>query len=249
MGIATFPEQMSVFAVLGGSGNVGKAIVRHLVEDSSCSRVVLIGRREVEEFKSTPKVQQHIVDMNQLRNESEVVLKKEGVQACFVAMGVGKPREVSASELENIDVTLPTEFAIAAKSAGVTHMSLLTSAAADINHKPSRLTGTSAGGGLYLHLKGKVEENFKSQGFSSLSIFRPGTLLGNSNTPGFLDWFAPKIRCVLPENYRDIHINDLGGVMVLDAKVALASASNATKTYEGRSLFELVNQLGRNNQS
>ncbi len=36
-----------VFAVLGATGNVGKALVRKLVDDSSVTSVLLIGRREV----------------------------------------------------------------------------------------------------------------------------------------------------------------------------------------------------------
>ena len=56
-----------------------------------------------------------------------------------------------------MDLEIPTAFAQASKSAGcVRHISLLGSVAANPDAKPSRLTGTVAGGGLYLNIKGRV---------------------------------------------------------------------------------------------
>lgn len=64
-------------------------------------------------------------------------------------------------ELERVDLEIPTAFAQASTNAGcVRHISLLGSAGADPNAKPSRLTGTAAGGGLYLGIKGKVRGEF-----------------------------------------------------------------------------------------
>lgn len=65
--------------------------------------------------------------------------------------------QVTREELEKVDMEIPTAFAKACKSAGcVRHISLLGSVAANANAKPSFLTGTAAGGGLYLSTKGKV---------------------------------------------------------------------------------------------
>lgn len=72
-------------------------------------------------------------------------------------MGVGKPSKVTAEELTRVDLEIPTSFATASKAAGcVRHISLLSSVGADAEAQPSRLMGTTAGGGLYLGLKGKV---------------------------------------------------------------------------------------------
>ncbi|CAN0304668.1 unnamed protein product, partial [Hapterophycus canaliculatus] len=63
--------------------------------------------------------------------------------------------QVTREELEKVDMEIPTAFAKACKSAGcVRHISLLGSVGANANAKPSFLTGTTAGGGLYLSTKG-----------------------------------------------------------------------------------------------
>lgn len=72
-------------------------------------------------------------------------------------MGAGQPSKITEEQLKHVDVVIPTEFAKASKVAGcVKHISLLSSVGADASCKPSRLTGTVAGGGLYLGLKGQV---------------------------------------------------------------------------------------------
>lgn len=87
------------------------------------------------------------------------ILRDANVSVCFVAMGVGQPSKVTAEELERVDVEIPTAFAKACKASEcVRHISLVSSVAADINSKPSRWTGTVAGGGLYLMLKGRVSK-------------------------------------------------------------------------------------------
>lgn len=71
-------------------------------------------------------------------------------------LGIGKSSQATAEELERVDVTLPSAFARSLKAANVHHVALLTAVGADITAKPSAITKTAAGGGLYNHLKGKV---------------------------------------------------------------------------------------------
>merc|ERR1712177_472 len=71
-----------------------------------------------------------------------------------------------------------------------------------------------AGSAFYLHIKGLVEKNLAELEFDGLSIFRPATLIGNSNTPGFANWIAPKLNWMLPKKYNSITIDDLGKAMV-----------------------------------
>eukprot|EP00298_Acanthocystis_sp_HF-20_P028951 c7816_g1_i1.p1 GENE.c7816_g1_i1~~c7816_g1_i1.p1 ORF type:complete len:236 (-),score=61.57 c7816_g1_i1:20-700(-) len=203
-----------VACVLGASGNVGGWVVHHLIADSNCSKIILIGRKKNENLAHIDRVKQYIVNMEQLKTESERIFKENPTDVCIITMGCGQASKSSPEELERVDVTLPTEFSIAAKNCGVRHVSLLTGVLADINAKPSRFTGTTAIGGLSTHLKGKVEANLTEQKFPSLSIFRPSTLIGNSNTPSFFNWLAPNIRWALPTKFRDIHIDDLGLGMV-----------------------------------
>ena len=79
-------------AIIGGSGNVGRCIVRRLIANPECEKVVMLGRGSVEEFASQPKVSQQTVNVNDIRSESSTHLG--GVSVAFCTMGVGKPAKV-----------------------------------------------------------------------------------------------------------------------------------------------------------
>eukprot|EP00008_Paramoeba_atlantica_P000979 CAMPEP_0201505028 /NCGR_PEP_ID=MMETSP0151_2-20130828/85541_1 /ASSEMBLY_ACC=CAM_ASM_000257 /TAXON_ID=200890 /ORGANISM="Paramoeba atlantica, Strain 621/1 / CCAP 1560/9" /LENGTH=242 /DNA_ID=CAMNT_0047898845 /DNA_START=187 /DNA_END=915 /DNA_ORIENTATION=+ len=225
--------------LLGGSGGVGSEILKHLLETPECSKIVLFNRRELE-LKENEKLSQHIVDMENLEATSLPLLGE--VDVVFIAMGVGAPSKTSPENLEKVDVTLPSQFAKAAKAANVQHALLLTSAGANAEAKACRLTGTGAGGGLYLQLKGKVENNLKELGFPSVSLFRPATITGNPNTPNVMNHISPFLDGILPAKYHSIDVGDLAKSMVHQA-VQISNhppASPSVFVFEGRELQELV---------
>ncbi|CAM9831396.1 unnamed protein product [Choristocarpus tenellus] len=228
-------------AVLGASGHVGDRVVTALLAEPRCEKILLIGRRSLPSFETEPRIQQQVVDMHNLEMEATNLLRDANIQMCFVTMGIGSPRRVSRDELEQVDVKLPTAFARGAKaSATVRHMALLTSVGANVDSKPSKLTGTAAGGGLYMHLKGLVEQNMQEVGFESLGLFRPATLIGNANTPGWAAVASKSISWMLPTKYKEIHIDHLGEAMVKAAVTSLDAKGPAVKIYEGSSLFGLL---------
>ena len=231
-------------AVLGASGNVGRMIVKHLLLCAEVESVLLVGRREVndfpEEIQQDKRIIQKIVDMSNLEEETQKLLS--GVNVAFITMGVGAPSKATPEELERIDCNLPTEFARAAKTCGVQQMVLLTSVGSQYKGDDANVTKrTFAGSAYYLHLKGLVEKNLSDMGFDGVSLFRPATLVGNSNTPGFANWLAPKLDWALPKKYNSINIDDLGKAMV---KEGLRKAKNEVKSgaeiYEGETLFNLL---------
>lgn len=59
----------------------------------------------------------------------------------------------------------------------------------------------------------QTEKNFEAADLESAAIFRPGTLIGNENTPPAAATFMKMISFMLPVKYRDIHINDLGAAV------------------------------------
>eukprot|EP01065_Artemidia_motanka_P021330 TRINITY_DN254_c0_g1_i10.p1 TRINITY_DN254_c0_g1~~TRINITY_DN254_c0_g1_i10.p1 ORF type:complete len:269 (+),score=83.66 TRINITY_DN254_c0_g1_i10:66-872(+) len=232
-------------AVLGASGNVGAMIVKELLGNGRWGKVVLIGRRKLPEYDGNAMVQQHVVDMGKVREESEPILKDAGVTAAFMALGVGVTRnlpggEEGKRELMRVDVDIPAAFASAAKSAGVQHFSLLGSVGADEKATYSCITHTGAGGGYYMHCKGLIERKVTEEGFRTCGLFRPATLIGNSNTPGFFNWLAPKLDWAVPNRYHSIEIGRLGRAMVAQAESALQSESPAVFVAEGPSLLSLA---------
>ncbi|CAN0128036.1 unnamed protein product, partial [Laminaria digitata] len=103
-------------------------------------------------------------------------------------------------------------------------------------------SGSGAGGGLYLGTKGKVEKNFEGVGLESAAFFRPATLVGNANTPGWAPFASKIVSWLLPKKYKEIHIEALGGAMVRAAVLSLDKEGPAAARYEGASLFGLVRQ-------
>lgn len=218
-------------------------MVKSLLAEPRCTTIMLINRRKLDIYDNEPRVTQHIVDMDKLATEAVPLLQNAKVSACFCTMGVGRPSKVTREEFERVDLEIPTAFAKASKDAGcVKHISLLSSVGANADLKPSRFGGATAGGGLYLGTKGKVEKNFEGVGLESAAFFRPSTLVGNANTPGWAPFATKLISWILPKKYKEIHINALGGAMVNAAVLSLDKEGPATAKYEGTSLFELVRQ-------
>lgn len=58
--------------VLGGSGEVGKQLVKELVGNGSFSRVVLVTRRDLDSAKASDKVVQKVVDFDKLEDFKDV---------------------------------------------------------------------------------------------------------------------------------------------------------------------------------
>lgn len=61
--------------VLGGSGEVGKQLVKELVGNSSFSRVLLVTRRDLDVAKTSDKVEQRMVDFDKLEEDFKDVFK------------------------------------------------------------------------------------------------------------------------------------------------------------------------------
>tara|TARA_B100000795_G_scaffold40753_1_gene26738 strand:- start:317 stop:1069 length:753 start_codon:yes stop_codon:yes gene_type:complete len=245
---------MPTAVVLGGSGAVGKEVVAALCKNATpWVSVHVFGRRRIPEFDAFPKVTQHLVEMDDAAAASAgfaTGLKEAGdASAAFNLMGVGTPSKSTEEELTRIDFAVPAAFASAAKAAGVRHLSVLSAVGADKEAKPGGFLGfgkTSAGGGLYNMLKGKIEDKVESLGFESASTFRPATLIGTPNTPASIAWLSPKIDGLLPPKYKQTYINVLGAAMVQQAERALAAppAESGLRVYEGAALHEAYAETG-----
>eukprot|EP01062_Namystynia_karyoxenos_P025928 TRINITY_DN202_c0_g1_i5.p2 TRINITY_DN202_c0_g1~~TRINITY_DN202_c0_g1_i5.p2 ORF type:complete len:287 (+),score=116.05 TRINITY_DN202_c0_g1_i5:104-862(+) len=230
-----------VAAVLGASGNVGSALVRQLSARERWGEIHVIGRREAPQLAGIPRVTQHVVDMGNLRAEAEELLRRIRVHSCFVCLGVGAPSklpkgEEGKRELMRIDCELPAQFAEAAKAAGAAHFSLLTSVGADEKAQYSGCTHTGAGGGWYNHVKGVAERRVRELHFPTAAAIRPGTILGNTNTPGCWACLAPKLDCCLPAAWHSIHVDEIGVAMARQAEQAAAGEAPEWYVAEGPTL-------------
>ncbi len=77
--------------VLGSTGNVGRQIVNLLAASRAVRQVVVVNRRQTDEFGGSPKVREVVVaDMDALPKAVEAAAREAGATVGFCAIGVGK---------------------------------------------------------------------------------------------------------------------------------------------------------------
>src|SRR4051794_4684767 len=208
------PEVEYIAMLLGATGNVGGHILRLLVQRPLCRKVVVVTRRNVAELAGS-KVQQVVVNMDRL--EQELAPRASGVDIALAAFGVGKgSAKMADEEVRKIEITYPTAFASAARAGGARVLAMMSAAGAD-----------SQSSSKYLRNMGDKEKRSKELQFDFLGLYRPGVILGNSNTPPALGVVMPLFDWALPSRYHSIHKNDLARAMVAQSEQAfLALAQN-----------------------
>ena len=200
--------------LLGATGNVGGRILHLLVQSPICKRVVVVTRRHVPELANA-KVQQVVVNMDTL--EEELAPHAKGVDIALAAFGVGKgSAKMADEEVRKIEITHPTAFASAAKAGGARVLAMMTAVGAD----PRSST-------KYLRNMGDKEKHSEELKFAFLGLYRPGVILGNSNTPSALGRVMPLFHWAMPSRYHSIHKNDLARAMVARSEQALLALAQS----------------------
>ncbi len=198
--------------VLGATGNVGGRIVQLLIESSLCRKVVVVTRRTTNAF-THPKVSEVVVNMDHL--EAEVAPHAQGADIALVAFGVGKgSARMPVEEVRRIEVAYPQAFCRAARAGGARVCAVMTAAGAD---PTSRMQ--------YARIIGEKEQAVGAVGFDALGVFRPGVILGNSNTPGILGSVLPLLDWAIPARYHSIHKHDLARAMVAQSEDAFLAVA------------------------
>src|SRR5271170_2211538 len=159
--------------VLGATGNVGGRIVQLLIQNPLCKKVIVVTRRKTDAFPD-PKVSEMVVNMDRL--EEEVAPLAQGVDVALAAFGVGKgSAKMPEEEVRKIEIAYPQAFCRAAKAGGARVCGVMTA------------VGANSGAGMkYAKIIGEKEKAVESVKFDFLGIYRPGVILGNSNTPSLL---------------------------------------------------------------
>ena len=203
--------------LLGATGNVGGCILNLLVERPLCRNVLVVTRRDVREL-ANPKVRQVVVNMDKL--EEELAPHARGVNIALAAFGVGKnSAKMADEEVRKIEITYPTAFASAARSGGARVLAMMTAAGANAQSSTK-----------YLRNMGEKEKRAEALRFHFLGLYRPGVILGNSNTPSALGFVMPLLHWAMPSRYHSIHRNDLARAMVAQSEqafLALVQGRNA----------------------
>jgi uncharacterized protein YbjT (DUF2867 family) len=171
--------------IIGGTGQVGSAVVRALAAEPSCAEVVMVNRRAIAQ-DANPRLRQVIVDTAAAQFAADVTALAQSLVALgdpvygASCAGVGKGSMTwSEEQLKALEVGVVGGFAHGCHVGGITRFALLSAAGGDAH---SRIR--------YARIMGLKEETVKAVGFTRLAIFRPGIIAGNVHTPAYVAWLG-----------------------------------------------------------
>ena len=193
--------------IMGGTGQVGAAVVRALVAERSCAEIVMINRKATS-LAADPRVRQVVLDTAAPQFPAEVTSLARGMVATgdpvygASCAGVGQGSlNWSEEELKALEIGIVGGFARACHAGGITRFALL-----------SAVGSTSKSRIRYVRIMGLKEETILAVGFKRLAIFRPGIIGGNVHTPGYAAWFGR----LLPGPYGTIEQDDIARAFVAE---------------------------------
>ena len=193
--------------MMGGTGQVGAAVVRALAAEPSCAEVVMINRKPVAQ-SADPRVRQVVLDTAAGQFPAEVTRLAESMVAQgdpvygASCVGVGKGSlKWSEEQLKALEVGVVGGFARGCKAGGIARFALLSAAGSSTK---SRIR--------YARIMGLKEETIEGIGFRHLTIFRPGIIAGNAHTPGYVAWLGR----LMPGSFGTIEQDDIARAFVAE---------------------------------
>ena len=190
--------------IVGGTGQVGSAVVRALLASSSCTAVVMVNRRTIP-LAADARLRQVIMDTSAANFANEIA---ELASTCAVSeplyaascIGIGKGSgQWNEEDIRKLEIGLVGGFARGCLTAGVERFGLLSAA------------GSSARSWIrYARIMGEKEDAVRRLGFKRLAIFRPGIIAGNANTPRLL----ASLGRLVPGAFGTIDQDDIGRAFV-----------------------------------
>lgn len=220
--------------IIGGTGQVGGAVVRALAAEPSCAEIVMVNRRAASPSANS-RVQQVILDTADARFSAEVTKLAQGMVAQgdpvygASCVGVGKGSlKWSEEELKALEIGVVGGFARGCLDGGIERFSLL-----------SAVGSTSKSRIRYVRVMGLKEETVQKLGFQRLAIFRPGIIGGNVHTPGYVAWLGR----LIPGSFGTIEQDDIGRAFV--AEFINSSAPNGIVYLDNKAMRQSSRALNR----
>ncbi|HVI55143.1 MAG TPA: hypothetical protein VM621_08830 [Luteibacter sp.] len=224
--------------IIGGTGEVGAAVVRALIAEPACLEVVMVNRREIS-APSDPRVRKVVLDTAATTFSAEVAQLAQGLVAqgepvyAASCVGVGSGSlKWSEEELKALEVGVVGAFARGCRAGGICHFSLL-----------SAVGSTPKSRFRYVRVMGLKEQAIEAIGFQRLAIFRPGIIAGNAHTPGYVAWLGR----LVPGRFGVIEQDDIGRAFV--AEFVHGSASTGVAYFENDAMKRASRTLVPHDQS
>jgi uncharacterized protein YbjT (DUF2867 family) len=205
---------------MGGTGQVGAAVVRALAAEPSCTEVVMVNRKPIS-LSADSRVRQVIADTAAAQFSAYVTTLAKSMVAQgdpvygTSCVGVGKGSlQWSEEELKALEIGVVGGFARGCHAGGITRFALLSAVGSNVK---SRIR--------YVRVMGLKEETVQAVGFKRLAIFRPGIIGGNVHTPGYAAWLGR----LIPGRFGTIEQDDIGRAFVAEF---ISSAPNGVVYFE-----------------
>ena len=185
--------------IIGGTGQVGSAVVRALLTDPSCAEVVLVNRRPTPPPPASDRVRHVTLDTTaapQFAALARALVAEGDPVSAISCVGVGKgSNQWTEEQLKALEIGVVGAFAQGCHQGGIQRFALLSAAgsAAKSRFRFARI----------MSLK---EEAVQAIGFERVAIFRPGIIAGNANTPSYLAWLGR----LIPGRFGTIDQDDIG---------------------------------------
>ena len=190
--------------VVGSTGLIGSSIITQLLEKEE-SVIALV---RTDEASINPLLDFHKVNFDDLKFPNDFF---SDIKDLFICLGTTIKKAGSEDAFQKVDVTYCKEIAKEAQQGGVTNLSIVTSVGSDSNSK-----------NFYLKSKGLIERQILELDFESISIYRPGLLIGPRDEFRISEFIGQKISPFLIDpllrgslrKYRSINGDKLAKAMI-----------------------------------
>jgi uncharacterized protein YbjT (DUF2867 family) len=215
--------------ILGGTGQVGGAVVAELLAISECREVVMVTRKPT---APQSRVRNVVLDTGAADFAERTAILARGVSSqgpvsavSCVGVGSGSNRW-SEEELRRLELGVVGAFARGCHDAGIAQFCLLSAAGS-----------TARSRFRYVRVMGMKEDTVRNVGFTRLAIFRPGIIVGNAHTPAWVSWLGSFV----PGSFGNIDQRILGRSIA--AEIALHSREAGEAIRENAAMKKLAAQF------
>ena len=161
--------------VVGSTGLVGKSLVNHLIEKD----IAVLALVRNDEVSNNSLLNYYKIDFDDLQFPDETF---SDIKDIFICLGTTIKKAGSKEAFQKVDITYCYEIAKQAQARGVKNISIVTSLGSDSNSA-----------NFYLKSKGMIEDKITKIDFDSISIHRPGLLIGARNEMRVGEFIGQKI--------------------------------------------------------
>lgn len=218
--------------IVGGTGQVGDAVVRALVAEPACAEIVMVNRRALPSPKEE-RVRHVVTDTSAATLPDTIAalarsLAESGervVAASCVGVGAGSGKW-SEADLRALEIGVVGGFARGCHAGGVRHFALLSAVGSNAK---SRVR--------YIRVMGEKEDALRAIGFDRLAIFQPGIIGGNVHTPRIVDWLGR----LVPGGFGTIAQDDIGRAFVAELR---STSGHGVLCFENGAMRNLSRSLG-----